>query len=325
GRLRPGASIEGVAIQPMLKFAHQREVFVGLASDPVFGTTLTFGAGGVAIEAVRDAATALPPLNEQLARHLIGQTRVSRLLGTVRRMPAVDEQALVNLLLRVSYLACELPWIAEMDLNPVLAHPGGAVVVDARIVLDAEAPARPQRYRHLAIHPYPSALSTEVTLRNGMRLQLRPIRPEDAEMERRFVQNLSDRSRYFRFMHFMSELSPQLLARFTQIDYDREMALVAVAHDADGVPRIVGVSRYTPEPDGRSAEFAVTVADDFQGLGLGTIMLSRIAPIAREAGYARLVGAVLNQNRDMRQMVEALGFRPVADDDPETVLYEFKL
>ena len=302
---RPEARVEGAVVQPMLRFAHSREVLIGVATDPVFGPVISFGTGGIAVEAVRDAAIALPPLNAVLAAELIDRTRASRLLGAYRDVPPADRDALVALLCGVSEMVCALPWLKEMDLNPVIAHPAGAVVADARIVIDAARLQAPPRYGHMAIHPYPAELEGEIGLRDGTRLAVRPIRPEDAEFERRFFDALSEQSRYQRFLNQMAHLPPQMLARFTQLDYDRELALVALAPDAS---EFVGVGRYSPNADGETAEFALTVADAWQGRGVGRALLERLCDCARSAGYRTLYGYILNANRDMLGLAERLGF-----------------
>jgi len=301
--LRPDARIEGVVVQPMLRFAHAREVLVGVATDAVFGPVISFGAGGVSVEAVRDSAVALPPLNSTLARELIQRTAVFRLLAGYRSVPAADLDALAAVLLGVSRMVCALPWLKEMDLNPVLAHPGGAVIADARVVIDERKGEAPPRYGHMAIHPYPVELEGAIRLRDGREVRVRPIRPEDAGRELRFFDRLSDRSRYQRFMHYLKHLPPRMLARFTQIDYDRELALVALWRD-----EFVAIGRYTPSADGVTAEFAVTVADDWQGKGLGHTLLQRLCDAARAAGYDALLGHILEANRDMLGLAAHLGF-----------------
>jgi acetyltransferase len=317
--LRPGARIDGVVLQPMLRYAHTREVLVGAATDPVFGPVVVFGAGGVAVDAVRDTALALPPLNAALARELMSRTRVHRLLAGYRDVPPADFEALARILCGVSRMLCALPWVKELDLNPVLAHPGGAVIADARVVLhgpqDRKLPAQGRRYPHLAIHPYPTELEGEIALKDGTRLPVRPMRPEDVELELAFFRGLSERSRYQRFMQQLSELPPRLLARFTQLDYDRELALV-VLHEG----RFVSVGRYAPNPDGTTAEFALTVADEWQGKGIGRVLLERLCTSAREAGYAALYGNILADNHDMLHLAAHLGFTETSRDGNEVVV-----
>jgi acetyltransferase len=240
-----------------------------------------------------------------LAAELIDRTRASRLLGPYRDVPAADREALVALLCGVSEMVCALPWLKEMDLNPVIAHPGGAAIADARIVIDPSRLQAPPRYGHMAIHPYPAELEGEMRLRDGTRVAVRPIRPEDAEFERRFFDALSEQSRYQRFLNQMVHLPPQMLARFTQLDYDRELALVVLA---PGGSEFIGVGRYSPNADGETAEFALTVADAWQGRGVGRAMLERLCDCARAAGYRTLYGYILNANRDMLGLAEHLGF-----------------
>ncbi len=310
---KPDARIAGVNIQPMLKFAHQREVLVGIKRDAVFGPVIAFGAGGVAVEVTNDIALALPPLNPSLGETLIQATRIRRLLDGYRDVPAIDRAALIDILQRVSMMACLLPWIDEMDLNPVLVHPQGAAIVDARVVINSDAPLTDLRYRHMAIFPYPVELEREIRLKNGAGLLLRPIRPDDAERERAFVAKMSDASRYSRFQHSVSALSPEMIARFTQLDYDREMALIAIDVATD---QIAGVSRYFPNPDRLSVEFAIAVADSWQGHGLGRVLMKSLIACAQAAGYTSIVGSVLPTNQGMLALAEQLGFLTEASEDP---------
>ena len=301
----PEAVIEGVNIQPMLKFANSREVLVGVSRDSIFGPVIAFGSGGVAVEAIRDTALALPPLNHLLATELISRTRISRVLDSYRHVPGIDHEALVGVLMRVSVMTCLLPWITELDLNPVLAHPEGAAVVDARIVIDAGAPITDSRYRHMAIFPYPVELERQLTLKDNSRLKVRAIRPDDAARERAFVACLSDTSRYYRFLHSMTALSDDMVARFTQLDYDREMALIALTPDDE---KIAGVARYHPNPDRETVEFAIAIADAWQGRGLGEQLMKALIIAARDAGYRQIEGNVLPVNLGMLKLAAVIGF-----------------
>jgi acetyltransferase len=313
--LRPQARIDGALVQAMLRFEHAREVLVGVTTDAVFGPVISFGTGGVAVEAVRDAAVALPPINAPLARELMSRSRLHRLLGAYRNVPGVDLDALCAILTGVSRMVCTLPWLKEMDLNPVLAHPGGAVIADARIEIDAARRAPVPRYRHMAIHPYPVELEEDLTLPDGRRVRLRPMRPEDAALEHEFVESLSAQSRYQRFMQHLPRLTPHMLARFTQLDYDRELALVAL-HGG----KFIGVGRYAPNPDGETAEFALTVADAWQGKGLGRALLERLCRLARDAGYRALYGYILPGNAAMSDLARRLGFTEEARDAAEVTV-----
>jgi acetyltransferase len=311
----PDAVINGVNVQPMLKFTHSREVLIGIARDPTFGPVISFGTGGVAVEAAADVALALPPLNIELAHALMAQTHVSRVLKAYRNVPAVDAAALAQMLVRVSTLACALPWVREMDLNPVLAHPSGAAIVDARIVIDHTSPVTDTRYAHLSIFPYPVSLERKLRLKDKTQVHMRAIRPDDAARERAFVAAMSDTSRYYRFLHPLAALSDEMIARFTQLDYRVEMALVALTEDES---EIIGVARYHPNADGESAEFAIAIADAWQGKGLGDQLMRNLIACAEEAGYMRLSGTVLKTNTGMLHLAQRLGF----ESHPESVSHE---
>jgi acetyltransferase len=310
GSVQPDAVIDGVNIQPMLKFADAREVLVGLSRDSTFGPVIAFGTGGVAVEAIHDTALALPPLNLQIAANLIHATRVSRILGAYRSVPAIDEKALVDVLMRVSAIACLLPWIREMDLNPVLVHPLGAAVVDARIVIDPTIASMQttNHYEHMAIHPYPVELERLLKLKDGATLLMRAIRPDDAERERIFMASLSQQTRYYRFLHPIAELSADMIARFTQLDYAREMALIALDTTLLTNHKIAGVARYHPNPDRVSAEFAVTIGDEWQARGLGAQLMRALIECARSAGYLRIQGTIHPMNVGMLRLATSLGF-----------------
>jgi acetyltransferase len=305
-RAKPVARVQGGGVEPMVRRAHGRELLIGVIRDRVFGPAIVFGTGGTGVDVHRDRAVALPPLNRYLVGDMIRGTRVARLLGAFRNMPPVDMEALEEVLLRVSEMVCELPELAELDINPVIADAAGAIAVDARAVLRPVA-ARRDRYGHMAIHPYPTALVSHWQPREGPRVTLRPIRPEDAEMEKDFIRELSAESRYFRFMDTLRELTPQMLVRFTQIDYDREMAFVATlrAQDAE---REVGVARYVANPDGESCEYAIVIADGWQGKGLGRRMMEQLIAVARSRGLRSMVGHVLAENRGMLALAQKLGF-----------------
>ena len=312
GRARPGARLAGVIVEPMAARPNGRELMVGVVRDPVFGPAITFGTGGTAVEVHADRAVALPPLNAVLTDELVRGTRASRLLDNFRNMPPVDRAALQEVLLRVSEMVCELPEILEMDINPLLADESGAIALDARMVVGRADRALP-RYGHMAIHPYPAQLVTAWTAPDGERITVRPIRPEDAEIEREFVRQLSPEAKYFRFMNSIRDLTPQMLARFTQIDYDREMALVATTA-RDGREAEIGVARYITHPDGSSCEFAIVVGDEWRRRGLGRHLMARLIEIARSRGMARMNGDVLAANQPMLALVTSLGF--AVDESP---------
>jgi acetyltransferase len=311
---RPEARIDGVTIEPMLQRPNGRELLVGITTDPVFGPVITFGAGGTAVEVMEDRAVTLPPLNHRLVQDLIGQTRVSKLLGEFRHMPAADMDALERVLLRVSEIACELPLVKELDINPLLVDEHGSVAVDARLIVDYHS-QNIEQYSHMAIHPYPSHLVTRCQLPNGTDMVIRPIRPEDADIEQEFIRKLSTRAKYFRFMQYINELSPQMLARFTQIDYNREMALIAVV-DVDEQETEIGVARYITNPDGKSCEFAIVIADNWQRQGIAHRLMKQLIETARSRSLQVMEGNVLANNHEMLNLVAKLGFsaKPSEED-----------
>lgn len=312
---RPDARLDGVAVEPMVQSPNGRELLVGLVTDPVFGPVVTFGAGGTAVEVTGDRAVSLPPLNRRLARDMMGRTRVSRILGAFRHLPAVNTQAVEDVLLRVSELACELPWVKELDINPLMVDENGAVAVDARVVIGYHTRGA-DRYSHMAIHPYPSHLVTRWQLPDGTDVTIRPIRPEDADIEQAFVRGLSERSRWFRFMQAVDELSPAMLARFTQIDYDREMAHIAVVEE-NGKEIEIGVGRYVINPDGRSCEFAIVIADAWQRKGIAHRLMDCLIDTAHERGLEEIQGLVLENNHEMLGLAKSLDFRiEPAEDEP---------
>ncbi len=330
-RLQPSARINGVTVQNMARARRGREINIGVVSDEAFGPVITFGAGGTMIELIRDRAMELPPLNQFLARRLIDRSRVAETLGDWRGAPAADRAALEQALLRVSEMVCALPQLRQMDINPLIVDELGAVAVDARIVVGVSAQASVRgdgaghgQYGHLSILPYPARYEQVWPLRGGGEYLVRPIRPDDAQMVQRLVREVSQESRYFRFVSQIAELPPSMLARFTLIDYDREMALVAVHRERvlgdDGEvsfsQRIVGVSRYVTNPDQTSCEFALLVADDFAGQGLGSRLMLSIMDVARDRGLAEIQGLVLTRNPNMLKLMRRLGFdvRPYPED-----------
>jgi acetyltransferase len=319
----PQARINGITIQNMSGKPHGRELYIGLSTEEPFGPAISFGAGGRMIELIADRAIELPPLNRFLAQQLIERVRSAETLGEWRGAPAADREALERMLMRVSEMVCEFPQLREMDINPVIVDANGALVVDARIVVE-HTPSEISQYGHLAILPYPAEQEREWPLPGGGVYTVRPLHPTDAGMLQAFVQRLSHESRYFRFASAVNELSARMLARFTLIDYDREMALVAIHRmpstedGGQGEERVIAISRYVSNPDSTSCEFSLVVADEFNGLGLGTRMMLSIMDVARSKGLKRIEGMVLNNNGPMLKLMRSLDFeiRPW-DEDPD--------
>lgn len=306
----PNARIEGFTVQPMIKRPKAIELIAGVSVDPTFGPVILFGHGGVAVEVVADRAMALPPLNSVLATDLISRTRVAKLLAGFRDVPPANIASICSALIGLADLSADVPEIAGIDINPLLADGQGVIALDARIEVRATSAAADQRF---AIRPYPSELRQEVQAEDGTRFKLRPIRPDDEPALIEMCARSAPEDLRLRFFGPMKELSHTLAARFTQIDYDREMALVAEGASAAG---ILGVSRIIIEPNFKRAEFAVMVRSDLKGRGLGYRLMQAILSYARSRGVECVVGDVLNENTVMRQMTHALGgtLSPGEDD-----------
>jgi acetyltransferase len=312
-RSRPNAHLDGISIQPMIVKKNGRELMIGVINDQVFGPIISFGAGGTMVEVLGDHSVTLPPLNSFLVKDLIKGTHVAKLLGSFRQMPPVDMDALESVLLRVSEMVCELPMLMEMDINPLIVDEHGVLAADARVVVEFRPP-NSDRYSHMAIYPYPTHLVSRLQLADGMDITIRPIRPEDAELVQEFVRNLSEQSRYFRFMNSVQELSQSMLVRFTQIDYSREMALIAVTEE-QGKEVEIGVARYATNPDGESCEFALAISDSMHGKGLGQKLMTALMDAARSKGLKVIEGEVLKNNSDMLLLMDRLGF--IVGNSPE--------
>lgn len=318
----PDARLDGVIVEHMVTSNANRELLLGIKSDSVFGPVIVFGHGGSMVEILKDIAISLPPLNSLLASALVDSPNVSRMLKHYHNMPAANRAELENIILRVSEMASELPWIRSLDINPLVLDDKRALVLDAVIEVDFIPPAL-RRYEHMAIHPYPSYLETRWQLRNGTDILIRPIRPEDAELERTFIEGLSQQSRYYRFMHNVKLVTPEMLARFTQIDYHRELALVALV-EVKGKREEIGISRYVVNPDGASCEFAVVVSDKWQRTGIGYKLMELLIDAARQKGLKYMDGIVLKENTGMRKLARAMGFELRDHDQDEDVVYVIK-
>lgn len=314
---QPKAHVNGISIQPMIVKPNGRELMVGVTNDAVFGPIITFGAGGTTVEIMGDRSVALPPLNTFLVKDLIQGTHVAKMLGTFRNMPPVNMSDLERVLLRVSEMVCELPMLMEMDINPLILDENGALAADARIIVGVRPP-NSDRYAHMAIYPYPTHLVSSWQLADGTDVVIRPIRPEDVWLVQDFVKNLSEESRYFRFMKSVEQLSETLLVRFTQIDYSREMALIAVRNENDKEIEL-GVTRYAINPDGESCEFALVVADSMRGTGLAHKLITALMDIARSKGLKKIEGEVLKNNANMLKLMKRLGFTATVNPEDSSI------
>jgi acetyltransferase len=298
----PKARIDGFTVQDMIRRPRARELILGMACDAQFGPFLLFGHGGVAAEVIADKALGFPPLNLKLARDMIAATRVSKQLAGYRDRPAADLDAIALTLTKLSQMVCDLDEIAELDINPLLADENGAIALDARIRLAPPAKGAARGGR-LAIRPYPKQLERAEGLAGFQGLSLRPIRPEDAAAAIRYFGRLDPEDVRMRFFRPMRELSPALLARLTQIDYDREMAFVLLDRAGD----ILGVSRLVADPDNVKAEFAVSVRSDLKGRGLGRLLMQRLIDYARTRGIGEIYGDVLEDNVMMLALAREMG------------------
>ena len=309
-QLKPDARIDGFTVQAMARRPDAHELILGASEDPVFGPIILFGQGGTAVEVVADRAIALPPLNIALARELVSRTRVARMLAGYRDRPAVDMTALHRALLRLSRLICELPEVLELDINPLLADEQGVLALDARLRV---AHADSAGSKRLAIHPYPRELE-EVINFDGRELMLRPIRPEDEPAHRAFFHRLHEDDVRFRFFGLLREPTRFDLARYTQIDYEREMAFIASRTNEAGEPETLGVSRVATDPDNIAAEFAIIVRSDLKGKGLGSLLLEKLIAYCRARGTQRVVGRVLSSNTRMLALAREFNFELESTD-----------
>ncbi len=301
----PDITEVGMTVEPMFHSRSARELMIGVVRDPVFGPAISFGLGGTLVEILHDNAVALPPLNAYMVEQMIAKTKAAKYLDEFRQLPPANKKALVDVLLNVSTMVSELPEILELDINPLMVDEHGVMAVDARI--KAQVAHQLTAYAHMAIHPYPHELTQHYQLTNGTNIVIRPIRPEDAVMEKNFIHRLSEHTKYFRFMQSLQELTPEMIVRFTQIDYDREMAFVAIAEDGN-IPKELGVGRYLMNPDGRSVEFALVVADDCHCLGIGSRIMKTLMQTAKHRGLLFFEAEVLAVNAPMLSLVKKLGF-----------------
>jgi acetyltransferase len=319
-RLMPAARVKGFTVQPMIRRPRAQELILGMSVDATFGPLMMFGAGGTAVEVLRDTATALPPLDMNLARDMMQLTRVWRLLQGYRDRPAAALGRIAEALVRLSYLAARHPEIREVDVNPLLADDKGVIALDARVrVADTATEPRVP----MAIRPYPSQWQAGIELAGLGRLCIRPIRPEDEALYREFFAHVTDEDRRLRFFGAAPSLSHGLLARLTQIDYAREMAFVAVAEPggpcgADSAT-LLGVARLVADPDYTKGEYAILLRSDLKGRGLGWRLMQHLIAYARSEGLAEVHGSVLAENTTMLRMCRELGFSVQAEPaDPGT-------
>ncbi|SME94798.1 acetyltransferase [Tistlia consotensis] len=317
---KPDARIDGFSVQEMCRRPGAIELILGLVEDHQFGPAVLFGQGGTAVEVVKDKAIGLPPLNLRLARSLMAETRIYRLLSGYRDTPPADLEAIALALVRLSELAAELAEVAEVDINPLLADSKGVIALDARVKVKPKEAVDPtvSPAARLAIRPYPKALEQEGTLLDGTTVKIRPVKPEDEPAVQELYRHLTPEDMRLRFFAPKAEIGHESAARMTQIDYDREMALVGLFPDEPG--QIFGLARIAADPDGRTAEYAVAVRSAIKGRGLGFLLMRRILDYAQRRGIKEVHGDVLTENRRMLQICGELGFERRLDPQDSQVV-----
>ena len=315
---RPEARIEGVLVQPTVLRPKARELIAGIADDPVFGPVIAFGRGGTAVEVINDQAVALPPLDLRLAHELIARTRVSRVLKAYRDVPAADERAVALVLVKLAQLAADIPEIQQLDINPLLADREGVVAVDARIaVARGRALHKGRGHPRFAIFPYPKEWERTIELADGQPALVRPVRPEDDAMFREFFTHVTDDDLRLRFFQSVRHFSHEFIARLTQLDYARSIALVAIhpqTHEMLGAVRLHADANY------EKGEYGILVRSDLKGHGIGWKLMQIMIEYARWLGLKVIEGQVLRENRTMLAMCESLGFTVKLDPDDPTLM-----
>jgi acetyltransferase len=313
--LRPGARVTGFTVQQMVRRPEAQELIVGAATDPLFGPVILFGQGGTAVEVIGDRAVALPPLNQPLARALVAQTRMSKLLAGYRNRPRADHEAIYLTLIKVSQLVADIPELLELDINPLLVDDKGVLALDARVRVARTSARGSDR---LAIRPYPKELEESITW-EGREVLMRPIRPEDERSHRAFLERLEPEDIRMRIFMSKRHIERSELARLTQIDYDREMAFIASARDAQGALETLAVVRAVADPNNERAEFGIIVRSDLKGRGLGTTLLSKMIAYYRDRGTTELVGEILRENRSMLALARKAGLEILPSVDPHVL------
>jgi acetyltransferase len=298
------ARINGVTLQPYIS-KPDYEILLGAKRDPNFGPVILFGIGGIFTEVLKDRSLALPPINRLLAHRLMQETKAYALLKGYRNHPPADLQTLEEMIIRLSQLLIDQPDIFELDMNPVLIKDGQALAVDARILVSSSKIASPA---HLVISPYPEEYESLETVKGNLTIFVRPVKPEDAPLFIDLFNNMSATSIYYRFFAPVKTLKPKMLARFTQIDYDREIAMVAIQEEGSQ-EKLLGVARIVGDPDGKIGEFSVVVGDPWHGKGIGAALLKKCLDIAKKRRFKTITGFVLRENKGMLGLGKKLGFK----------------
>ncbi len=317
---RPEANIVGVTVQKMVSYPSSFELIVGAKKDPVFGAVIMIGMGGTAAEVFRDRALGLPPLNESLTRRMLESLKSWPLLQGYRGRPGVNIDRLIEVIMRFSYLVADYPEIKELDVNPLLVTPEDVIALDARVVVDQETVVHPIRpYAHLAIRPYPDEFVTDRRLKDGTEVTLRPIKPEDEPMWHDLLAACSQESIWFRFSYLFKQTTHEMAARYCFLDYDREIGIVAEADD-EGTRKLLGVGRLVADVNHEAAEYAVLVADRWQGRGLGGLLTDYCLEVADRWGVQSVVAETAKSNARALATLQSRGFEPSDERDEEVVI-----
>jgi len=321
-RHKPHVRFEGVIIQPLIR--KKFELLIGAKRDPQFGSVIAFGMGGIAAELLNDVNIGFPPLNQVLARRLMDKTSIFKLLSET--IPTrVDLKALEEILVKFSQLIADFPEIKEIDINPLMVDEEGAIAVDSRMLVDRnlvldqpKSQATPKSiHDHLVISAYPKRYCSHWKLKNGKSVTLRPIKPEDETLLKKLFQSLSEQTMRFRFFQVIREVSHDTLTRYCNIDYNREIAMVAKMDCADE-KRMIGVARIILQPGRKEGEFAVVVGDEWQRQGLGSKLVDYIIGIGKDMGLQKIYGDILSDNVKMIKLCEKKGFRLERVDEEMT-------
>ena len=312
----PEATIEGVTVQPMFNAKDAIELILGIKKDPIFGTSIMIGMGGTAAELFMDKSLGFPPLNETLALRMIKNLKIYPLLRGYRGSEPKAIDKLIEIMIRMSYLAADYPEIAELDINPLLLTSNEAVALDARIVLDRDAVGKKlPEFSHLLLHPYPEKLVKKSKLNDGTRITLRPIKPEDEPLWLDLLSSCSKESIYSRFRYNFHFDSHEVATQFCYIDYDRELAIVAEIEEK-GEKKLIGVGRLIADPDITSAEYAILITDAYQKKELGTILTSYCVDIMEKSPkIKKLFAETTKDNKAMVSVFKKLGFEVVYNSD----------
>ena len=310
----PNAEIQGVTVQPMIK-KQGYEVIIGAKTDMLFGPVILFGMGGIGVELFRDVAIGLPPLNQTLARRIMEETKVYQLLKGYRNVPPANIRLLEEIMVRFSQMLVDFPQLKEVDINPLFIDEKEAFALDARVVIDKKRVfAKLKPHEHLVISPYPKKYETLWKLRDGRTVILRPIKPEDEPLWLEMFRNFSEESIRYRFFEVIKDTPHEVRVRYCNIDYDREIGIVAELNEG-GIRKILGVVRLVIEPDGKTGEIAIIVADPWQGLGLGTKMMDYMIEVCKDKGLETIYGVMLPDNYRAINLMKKMGFNIKYEED----------